>query len=485
MRWKTTLILLIATVGIGSYISLYEIRQPSPEQRERLSKQILSMPADSVTQLVLDLPKAKVTLTRDKTTWRLSPQGVRADEGVINQLLGHLAPLMAERILSDSPEHPLNSQAFGLDPAVGRLTLVSNGAKTTLLMGETTPVHGNRYLKVADHPAIYVVSSNLFDDANRPTETFRDPLLIRFSTWLADGITVTSLGSSFALTRNESGWSLTQPFIDRAERSEVNALMSGLSGITIKRFLDEGPQVDPHTNGAMGGVRASWGFDHPKAEVTLLHSDAPASITLLFGKPLAEDPSLVYAKRSDEPLLYAVASADVEPLVRDPHGLRAKACFDFVTSNARKVEVMREGTSWTIAQAHLSAAPGASQTGAQWKEERSEMILETQRVEEFLSKLADLRISGFVDEAPSDLTRYGLEPPFGAIAVWTVNRDEPQRLLIGATIEGSANRYGRIEGRNAIVRLPDLVTELLATATDQLAALATPSQEPTPNPPTP
>ncbi len=63
-RWKTLLLLLVATVGVGAYISLYEIRQPSREALERLSKQILSIPAESVTQLVLDLPQVKATLVR-------------------------------------------------------------------------------------------------------------------------------------------------------------------------------------------------------------------------------------------------------------------------------------------------------------------------------------------------------------------------------------------------------------------------------------
>ena len=94
-------------------------------------------------------------------------------------------------------------------------------------------------------------------------------------------------------------------------------------------------------------------------------------------------------------------------------------------------------------------------------------VLDGNNVEGFLSKLSDLRLSGFVEDVPSDLGRYGLATPWGTITVWTTGSEPPQKLSVGSAVEGSTNRYGRIEGREAIVRLPDLIGELLATTPDQ------------------
>ena len=450
MQWKTTLALLIATIGIGSYISLYELKQPSPEQRERLSKQLLDVQPDTVSQLVLDLPQAKVTLAREGSAWTLAPNRVRADGDLVGRILDLLSPLTAERILSGTPQQPLDLKAFGLDPAVGWLSLVANGTPATLLIGETTPVGSNRYAKLADHPEIAVVPARLFEDANQSSGTFRDPLLIRFDAWSADGLTVASAGGTFSLTRSNNAWRLAQPLSDAAERSDVNVLLSSLSGIRIKRFVNDAPQVEE---------LATWGFEHPKAEVELSRqSVTPPRTTIFFGSPLADDASLVYAKRDDEPAIYAVASADVEALLKDPHGLRARACFEFFTTNVSKVELTREGASWTI-----------EKTEGQWRAAGSDATLDTPRVEQFLSELADLRVSGFMEDAPKDMAPYGLTPPGGVIAVWTTDRSEPQRLLVGSMIEGSTNRYGRIEEREAIVRLPDLVTTLLTTTVNSFS----------------
>ncbi len=37
MRWTGTLALLIVTVAVGAYVSLYELRRPTRQERERIS----------------------------------------------------------------------------------------------------------------------------------------------------------------------------------------------------------------------------------------------------------------------------------------------------------------------------------------------------------------------------------------------------------------------------------------------------------------
>ncbi len=446
MRWKTTLVLLVITVGAGAYVSLYELKQPTPDEREWRSRQVLALAPASVTRLELAMPQAAVTLTREGAAWRLAPAQVRADLDLVERLLRGVNPLMAERVLTASAEQPLDLKAFGLDPPAGRLTVHAGGEPTVLLLGETTAVNDNRYLQVAGRPEVFVVPPALFDDANQPVEAFRDPLLVRVEPWLVEALTVAAPEAALSLARTDNTWSLTQPLPDRADRAEVNALLRQLGGIRIRRFLDDHPQVE--------GV-ASWGFDRPALEVAFLRGEPPATTTLVFGAPLPDDASLVYAKRSDELPLYAVAAADLEPLRRDPHGLRERACFDFFADLVSRVEVMREGAGWTVERAE-----------GQWRLAATGEELAAGRVEERLGRLAELRLGGFEDDAPTDLARYGLEPPYGTVTVQMTDREEPQRLLVGSPVPDSAGRYGRIEGRAAVVRLPESVVELLAPLAD-------------------
>lgn len=479
MHWKTTAILLLATFGLGAYITFYEIKQPPPEQRAQIAKQLLSLPPDTVTHVTFEFPNIRATLERQGDAWALPSSRVRIASDLVDKLLEMLSPLTAERIFQATAAKPLEAKAYGLDPAVGRLTLrQKEGASTTLLFGERTPVGENRYVRIDGRPEIGVVPSRLFDESDQPLETFRDPRLLPFNAWAADEATVTFPTGSFSLTRKDTQWHVSsRPFAisvdaaaapsaaDRAERAEITSFLNRMSTMQIKRFVDDAPGVEQ---------LSTWGFDHPRVEVRLRQQHSPGAITVFFGSALADDGSLVYAKRSDEPSLYAVAAADVDALVVDPHSLRQKACFEFFTSQVSKVEIGQAQTRWTMERSRAES----DAAGAQWRVAETGAALDPQRVESFLGRLSDVRLGGFVDDAPSDLVRYGLQPPTGSIAIWTTDHPEPQRLLVGAALEGSTNRYGRIEGRTPVVRLPELITTLLATRPEPLQTSAPAAAQP-------
>ena len=96
MKWKTTLALLILTVAVGAYVSLYELKQPTAEQRERLAQQVVNIPPKTVTRLRIELPKTTVTVERAKNAWQLTELlHARAEAALINQILAELNPLTA------------------------------------------------------------------------------------------------------------------------------------------------------------------------------------------------------------------------------------------------------------------------------------------------------------------------------------------------------------------------------------------------------
>ena len=79
MKWKTTAFLLIATVGIGAFISLYEIKQPGTEERAQQSLTLLGLTPESVTQIGIEHAGTSVSLSRDGARWRFGPKRVRAN----------------------------------------------------------------------------------------------------------------------------------------------------------------------------------------------------------------------------------------------------------------------------------------------------------------------------------------------------------------------------------------------------------------------
>ena len=451
MKWKSTLVLLLLTIGVGTYVSLYDLKQPTSGERERRAKRIMAIDPAAATRLTLTMPSGVVTLERRGDVWRLSPEGVRADETRVSGLLDALNPLTAERVLTGTAGRPLDEAAFGLSPAVGSIAVTAEGRTTTLQFGDAPAVGGGRYVKLVDQPQVYVVRTTALDDADQPRPLYRDPLLLRFPSWAAEALRVTAPDRAFSIERREDAWQITAPLIDQADRGEVTTLLNRLAGLRVERFLDETPAVERVPE---------YGFDHPTAEITLTTQGPPpaapgaartaVTTTVFIGKPMPDAAGLVYAKRSDEPALYAVAASEVQALLADPHGLRAKSCFNFFAGEVAKVELRQGEAGWT-----------AVKRDGHWVEGTTGAGLAAEPIASFLSTAADLRLSGFLEEAPADVARYGLEPPRATIAIWPEGTEQPQRLLVGDPIEQTQSRYGRIEGRQAVVRLPESVNALI------------------------
>ena len=315
MRWKTTLVLLAVTIGLGAYISLYELKQQDPKERRERAKRVVAIPPETVTGLTMDTPRGHVRLVREGTLWRLVPEGLRADPDRISQVLRETAWLIADRVLTVSPTQPLERAAFGLDPAVGRLTLVTDEASTTLLVGEETAVAGSRYVQVDGRPEIFVVPERVFEAIHQPAETFHDQRLIRLNPWTVEALAVTSAEVTYRLEQHDGEWTLTEPVEDRADRTEVTALLNHLSRLETRRLLGEASETTPPP---------TWGLETPRATVAVTSGEPTATTTLAFGRTLTEDDTLIAASRSDEPQIYAVAANVLDALLKDPSTLRAK-----------------------------------------------------------------------------------------------------------------------------------------------------------------
>lgn len=457
-HWKTTLLLLLTAIGAGSYVALYEIKQPTPEERQELAKRVARFAPDDVTSLLVELPSLNVTLERKQGAWRLvSPLSARAEDSLVQRVLDELDPLDAERMLESSKDKPLALSTYGLDPPRGALTIIAGTRATQLLFGEKTAVGENRYAKVVTSPKVAIIRGGFFDTVNQPLEAYRSHDLLAFDTWRTRQLDITTQTVSYTLVKHGERWQLTRPLTDDADSGAAPTTLSTLRNLRIERFLTDSPQVEQ---------LATWGFDAPYAHVTVMLENTSKPLELFIGKPTPDNADQLYAKRVDEPTLYAVAKSRVDELLQDPQSLRSEMVLDVVASQVSKVQLTWQGQTWTLEKAN-----------EQWTLTEGRLPLETSKVEDFLGKLRDVKLTRFVEDQPSELARYGLAPPKGIIEVWEAAQQGSKQLLIGDPInqgaaparpsdEGAGGRYGRVTGRASIVELPSSLNEILATTPD-------------------
>jgi hypothetical protein len=97
-----------------------------------------------------------------------------------------------------------------------------------------------------------------------------------------------------------------------------------------------------------------------------------------------------------------------------------------------------------------------------------------------MQELGRAQVNGFILDQPDDLSRFGLDKPIASIAVTSQPRGEDhanvresrtQTLRIGAAVSaGSQDRFGIIDGRPTVVRIPASVLASLFRKPQTLAA---------------
>lgn len=448
MKWKTTLFLLAATIGLGAYVSLYELKQPTEEERQRQSHFILDLNTGSVTQIALDLPQAKTTLTRQESLWKLGPNYVRADSNVISQILTQVSPLTAERALTPSSKEPLELKAFGLDPALGSISFTLNNSTTTLMIGEATPVGNSRYVKLPARPDIFIVSAGFFASLDKPLDSFRDHALARISAQLCKDIELKSAGSSWHAVNENDSWLIKEPYSDKADPAEINGLIAQLSRLNARKFIRDASAPEE---------LAQWGLGPAKATLSVQAGQPLAATTLLFGNPLPDDASLVYAKRGDEEPIVAVSADEVKAILKGASQIRSKQCFTFSPDKAEKIAVSWEGKNWGIEK----------NAEGKWIQTGPGTVLDEGRVLELISSFTQMQATGFVEGAPDDLKQYGLIKPAGTLSVTLSGPPATQVLAVGSPLPASEERYGTLPGRSGIAKLPAPVIATISQLTPE------------------
>ncbi|MBP7149162.1 MAG: DUF4340 domain-containing protein [Acidobacteria bacterium] len=233
--------------------------------------------------------------------------------------------------------------------------------------------------------------------------------------------------------RDGEGWRLSEPVRDRADVFAVKGLIEQVIEARVASRL---PAAE-----IQGGDKAT-GLAEPQLKVVL--ATAAGESTVALG---AEAPGgLRYARSGTGGEIALVDAALAEQLERPAAELRDHGLFDLSTTDVGKFTVEREGRrefaferrdgeSWWIVQPIQDAAADSEVTGA-------------------LSRVLAIRAAEFLDQPPPAID-LGLDPPRFAVRLVRAGKDEPAgALLVGnPSGEGSARRYARAEGRDALVTI--------------------------------
>jgi len=237
---------------------------------------------------------------------------------------------------------------------------------------------------------------------------------------------------------------------------QVEPLQFPMDAFSIRRLIIEVTEVVVvRVLGPGDAATSDLGLAEPRAEVTLTWPDG--SYTLEFGRRSVAGRS--YLRPVGDENVFVVTGDLYERAVEmDPKAWRDRTIFAPLPSRITGIEI-DDGDRRVVIEMRRK----------RWfMTEPVRTRVDAAAAEALTAAIGRARSAGFILDLPPDLSRFGLAKPSGTMTVRSqrqvaqgdrvITVAETARLLVGSrTGVGSEDRFGMVEGRAAVVRLPEAV----------------------------
>jgi hypothetical protein len=421
MSWKTVVVLLVVAAGLAGffYYDTYWL-SPAREKAESAKGRLWTVEAKDVEAVTIKRPRETVRVKRvEGGGWEmLEPVRARGDRGTIDDVVTGLTTVRVDRQIDASPAKPAD---FGLDPAAAEVRVEVKGRKDPLVLqvGAKSPTGAWVYAREGGKPAVMTVSELVGRDTERPAADFRDKTVIVFDRKGVSAVDLAVDGDNISLVADEPGkWRIVKPRSYRADADLIADFLDKLEAAKVKEFVADAPA-------SLG----QYGLDRPATVTVWIGKDKERSAKALLLGRVDADKKGVYVMRGGEPQVMLAPEDVWTAFPKTVAALRDKVVVAYQYDKANRVElesargrvvIEREGAGWKIAAPEALKADGGAVNALMWS-------------------IRDLRASGFLADAPSDIPRF-LATPEVTVRIWEEGAKEPKVLLVGPSRESRAGR---------------------------------------------
>jgi len=248
VRPRTLAVLFLLVAGLLVFIWLFERDLPSSDERVELARRVPVLEADEVRGLTLTRGAGFVRFERvetaagteeDETDWWLrEPLEAHADRLAVEQLVDLLTGLEKDRTLE-----AIDPAELGLAEPRGRVALDTADGPVELLIGSEVPASSTMILGVVGRDEAYVVADGLWQELEKPAGDWRGRDLGPKSREAIQRI-VLGAGAVAIGRRGDAFW-VEAPYVDKADRDLVSALLGEIVGLRAESFVDDPPPPAP------------------------------------------------------------------------------------------------------------------------------------------------------------------------------------------------------------------------------------------------
>jgi uncharacterized protein DUF4340 len=425
---RSIIALVVVLAGLGAYIYFVTWKQPEGgADASKKNEKVFAVQSDKIEEIkVASAGGETTTVKKDGASWKVvEPIQAAADESEVSGITNAISNADIVRVVDENPS-TLND--YGLSNPHIEIEFKATGDKNyrTLYLGEKTPTGADLFARRNDDKRVFLVASFQENSLNKSTFDLRDKSVLKVDREKIDGVETSAGGKTLAIAKDGGDWKLTKPIQVRADFGTVEGLIGKLQTLRMKSIV---------TNDANAADLKKYGLDKPQATAELSAGSARAS--LLLGTK--SDDSSLYARDASKPMVVTVDSTLLDDLKKGPDDYRRKDLFEFRAYNATHVEITRNGQTVVFDR----VKGGSENTPDKWhRVSPNPKDVDKDKMDAFLSKLANMRADKFVESAAST----GLDKPALVLAVKFDEGKKEEKVSFG---QSGQDVYATVPGPGA------------------------------------
>jgi hypothetical protein len=448
------------------------MKQPSTGEARRQAQNVVNFDRNKIDGVVIQNGDEKIEIRRRDNKWRLeTPFKDQADGALVENLLSDLETWQKEGTIPakdiDADKSKLNE--YGLNRPKLKLKLIGSDRPPEILFGKDAALEGRMYVRFENSKETFLAKQSVKKDIDKKAEEFRDKKLTDLTTAQVRRTALKTPAGEMELEKKGDHWDIVKPLRARADDEKVGDLIAQVTTARIQQFV-----ADDH-----GDLRP-YGLAEPRGSITLFSQegkkDQKVEIAdsikvfgqedkgqmLQIGSVPEKEKDQVYVRFAPRGAVYTLPKKIEEVLnikpadLRDYHLVRIDTnVLDRITIDVPgkgKTVLARNDGNWTIASRNNAPADSGA-------------------IRRLIDTLQNQRVTKFVEDVASNLSKYGLEKPYLQLTFSSFASENTAETKAGEQ-PFAALAFGKEDGDNVYARLTDepFVVAVRRGLLDQISA---------------
>ncbi len=403
----------------------------------------------------------EVVLVEKDGKWTIDGTDFVAGRSMVNRVKHQLHDLTARATVVEDPDM---AELYGLgDNAIEVELTMRNGDSLRFRAGDPNPSSVSYYIQPLPGDVIYTVKKSAVDYYSLNLDEFRERRFAGFDskdvTRYTAALRMDNAPEALDIEKvGERSWEMLAPEKMAASDDRVRRLLGRVSALKAKDFIELGATPS-------AADLAKYGLDTPRVDLTIRFASRDP-LHLLVGNDAETDNKL-------EELAYMMF-ADDDTIYVARRGMLDEYSADLSEYRNRRV-VRMQAADVVAVDAELRARPDQDLEGSNgvrlaagdwfWKDG---VPVPGSTPERVARQLAEMEVESFVNDAPADLSPYGLDNPVARVVLTDTEANERIVLLGGegearVDLEGreSPRRFAAIEGDPGVYLVDERVLRVV------------------------